>query len=201
MRIARTFEGRGPCCLLLVLCLVFLFSGCAREVSWINLEPKTVELKEMGETFQITIVGLDKENKPVEEAVFTCESSNTGVATVENSGLITAKGSGNTVISVIAENGEKAVVQCKVAITDAIVIKPTELTLKVGETYELEAKVVDEKGGPAENQMVNWASSDLSVAMIDDFGQVTARAPGEATMTGTQINVYGRVMVRVEPAE
>jgi uncharacterized protein YjdB len=176
-------------------------SACSREVSWISVEPKSVELKEVGETFQLQFVGLDKENKPVDTAVFTCESSNPKVAEVDNNGLITAKGSGNTVISIISENGEKAVVQCKVAITSAIHIEPAELTLQVGEKYELDAQVVDEKGDPAENQIVSWASSDESVAMVNDFGEVSGVSPGETIITGTQLRIYERIEVTVRPLE
>jgi uncharacterized protein YjdB len=189
--------------LLAILILIFplLMFGCSREVSWINVEPKSVELKKVGETFQVKVAALDKENKPVPDAKLTWESSRPAVAVVDANGLITAKGSGNTVISVISENGEKAVVQCKVAVTAAIIINPEELDLQVGEKFDLEPKVVDEKGAPAENQIVAWASSNHSVAVIDDFGQVTALAPGEATITATQIDIYAKVKVTVKPAE
>lgn len=183
------------------LLVLLVFLGCAREVSWINVEPKSVELKKIGETFQTKAATLDKENKPVQDAKLTWESSKPAVAVVDSNGLITAKGSGNTTISVIAENGEKAVVQCKVAITAAIEVKPQEAELKVGEKLQLEKKVLDEKGAPAENQIVSWASSNHSVAIIDDFGEVAAVAPGEATITCTQIDVYAKVRVAVKPAE
>jgi uncharacterized protein YjdB len=58
---------------------------------------------------------------------------------------------------------------------------------------------VDEKGAPAENQFVSWASSDKSVATVDDFGEVTAMAPGEAYITGTQISIYAKVKIVVKP--
>lgn len=180
---------------------LFVFIGCARQVSWINVEPKSVELKNMGETFQLKVAALDKQNKPVPDAKLTWESAKPEVATVDNNALITAKGSGNTVITVTSENGEKAVVQCKVAITAAIKIKPQELALRVGEKSPLEAEVVDEKGAPAENQIVAWASSDKSVATVNDFGEVTALAPGEAFITSTQISIYAKVRVVVKSTD
>ena len=137
----------------------------------------------------------------VPEARLAWKSSRPSVAMVDRNGLITAKGSGNSVISVLSENGEKAVVQCKVAVTAGIVIKPKQLELRVGEKFELDTDVVDEKGAPAENQTVNWASSNHSVAIVNDYGEVTALSPGEITITATQIEVYAKVKVIVKPAE
>ena len=188
-----------PC--LLIFLFPLLIFGCAREVSWIRAEPKSVELKKIGETFQLKVAALDKENKPVPEARLAWKSSRPSVAMVDRNGLITAKGSGNSVISVLSENGEKAVVQCKVAVTAGIVIKPKQLELRVGEKFELDTDVVDEKGAPAENQTVNWASSNHSVAIVNDYGEVTALSPGEITITATQIEVYAKVKVIVKPAE
>jgi len=191
--------------LLLLFPLVFIF-GCTRDVSWIHAEPKSVELNKIEETFQIKFAALDKENKPVPDAVLTWESSNPGVAVVDANGLITAKGSGNTIITVTSENGDKAVVQCKVAILAAIKIEPEQLKLTVNEKYQLEAKVLDEKGRLFEDQVVGWASSDDSVVFIDDFGMITAVAPGQATVTATTpskglSHVYGTSKVTVIPAE
>jgi uncharacterized protein YjdB len=189
-----------------LIILLLIFSGCTREVTWINLEPKSVELNKQGETFQIKAAALDKENQPLPDAILTWESSNPAVAVVDANGLITAKGSGNTVIAAISENGEKAVVQCKVAILAAIKIEPDVLTLKVGDRLELEAKALNEKNELFEDQNVGWASSDHSVAFVDDIGGVTAVAPGEATVTATTpskglSHIYGSAKVTVTPAE
>lgn len=185
---------------------LFVFLGCTRQVSWIHMEPKSVELNKLDETFQIKAAALDKENKPVPEATLTWESSNPEVATVDNNGLLTAKGSGNTVITALAANGEKAVLQCKVSILSSIVVEPAELTLKVGEKHELKTKVLNEKGELFEDQMVGWASADASVVFVDDLGTITAVAPGEAMITATTpskelSHVYGSSKITVTPAE
>lgn len=179
---------------------VLILIGCSREVSWIHAEPKAVALKEIGETLQIKFAPLDKENKPVPDAKLVFQSTNPKVAVVSDTGLITAKGSGNTIISIVSEKGEKAVVQCKVAIRSAIKIEPTEATIKSGEKVQLSAKVLDEKGDLFEDQVVSWASSDDSVAAVNDFGEVTGVASGTAKIIGTQINVYSEAIITVEAA-
>lgn len=177
-----------------------LFFGCAREVSWISAEPKSVELREKGETFQIKFAALDKENKPVPEAKLIFESSNPKVAIISETGLITAVGTGNSILSIKSEAGEKAVIQCKIAIRSAIKIEPENVVIKVGEKLQLESTVLDEKEDPFEDQVVSWASSDDAIATVNDFGEVAGIAPGETTIIGTQINVYQKVKVTVEAA-
>ena len=86
---------------------LLLFLGCAREVSWVYLEPKSVELNKLDETFQIKAAALDKENKPVPGAVLNWESSSPEAAVVDSNGLVTAKGSGNTIITATAEATRK----------------------------------------------------------------------------------------------
>jgi len=190
------------CLLILPLCLL---TGCTRKVSWIHLEPKSVELNKQGKTFQVKAAALDKKNQPLPDAVLTWESSNPAVAIVDAHGLITAKGSGNTVISAISENGEKAVAQCKVAILAAIKIEPDVLTLKEGEKFELKSTALNEKNELFEDQNVGWASSDHSVVFVDDLGGITAVAPGEATITATTpskglTHTYGSAKITVIPA-
>lgn len=177
---------------------VFLFFGCAREVSWIHVEPKSVELREMGETLQVKFAALDKENKPVPDAKLEFTTTNDKVAVISNTGLITAKGSGNAILSILSTTGEKAVIQCKVAIRSSIKIDPNEATINVGEKVQLNSEVLDEKGEAFEDQVVSWASSDDTVATVNDFGEVTGVAPGTAKLIGTQINVYAESVITVE---
>ena len=183
-----------------------LFSGCSREVNWISVDPKSLELNKLGETIQIEFTPLDKENKPVPDAMLSWESSDPAVATVDDTGLVTAKGSGQTILTVSAPNGEKAVVQCKVSILSEIKITPQDAQLSVGEKLQFEAKVLNEKGELFEDQNVGWASSDDDVAFIDDLGGITAVAPGKATITATTPSkdlghFYGTATVTVLPAE
>lgn len=191
--------------MLLPLCMLTL-TGCKQEVSWISAEPKSIELAKMDETFQIKAVALDKENKPVKDAQLTWTSSEPKVVEVSATGMLTAKGSGNSIVTVSSPNGEKAVVQVKVSILGAIEVTPQEVQLKVGEKQKLDTKVLNEKGELFEDQVVGWACDNPDVVFIDDLGEVTALKPGEATVTATTpskelIHVYGRAKVTVVPAE
>lgn len=186
------------------LIIPLLFLGCSPKVSWISAQPREIELNKLGETFQIKAVALDKTNKPVANAVIQWVSSNPAVAEVSNTGLLTTKGSGNSVITLTAPNTDaKSVIQCKVSILAAIKIEPEKLELKVGEKHAMEAKVLNERGELFEDQMVGWASSNDKVVFIDDLGNITAITPGEATLTATTpskglSHTYGKATVTVK---
>lgn len=71
----------------------------------------------------------------------------------------------------------------KVIVT-SVSVKPSSLSLKVGETAQLTATVTPVN---ADNDNVNWSSSDNSVATVAD-GLVTAVKEGSATITVTTID-------------
>ena len=185
---------------------LLLFSGCSPQVSWISAEPKSVELNKMDETVQLRATALDKTNKPVADAVLAYVSSNPKVATVDDKGLVKAKGTGQSTITVTSANGERALVQVKVALLKGIKVEPAAATLKVGEKVELKSMVLNERDEPSEVQSTAWATSDASIAFIDDMGTVTAIAPGEVTITCTTptkdlSHIYGKSIITVVPVE
>jgi len=199
-------QKTGMVALLLLLLPLFVFCGCGQKVSWIHLEPKSIELNIAGETFQLKYAALDKKNEPVCDAVLTWTSSNTDVVAVDENGVLTAVGSGSSIVTVTSENGEKAVIQCKVSILGSIKVEPDQMELALGEKFQLDSKVLNEKGELFEDQVVGWASSNDSIVFVDDLGEITGIAPGEATITATTpgkaaVNAYGNSKITVKAAE
>lgn len=110
----------------------------------------------------------------------TWNSSNTGVATVDQSGNVTAKANGTTTITATTQNGKSA--SCTVTVTTAITsltVSPTSKTLKTGETVQLTAT----KNPSTATEGITWTSSNSSVATINQNGLVTAKGSGTATIT------------------
>ena len=110
----------------------------------------------------------------------TWNSSNTGVATVDQSGNVTAKANGTTTITATTQNGKSA--SCTVTVTTAITsltVSPTSKTLKTGETVQLTAT----KNPSTATEGITWTSSNSSVATIDQNGLVIAKGSGTATIT------------------
>ncbi len=63
---------------------------------------------------------------------------------------------------------------------ERLVFPETELTLEVGQTYRL-GFYFEPQGAYA--PLLTWSSSDPSVVTAEDFGKLTALAPGEAVVT------------------
>ncbi len=95
-------------------------------------------------------------------------SGNYKVATVDNTGNVTAKGAGNTYITVEASDGRRA--RCLIRVS-GLSINFTEKTLAVGENYQFS---VSGNNG----QKVTWSTGNTTVATVDSNGKVTAKSVG-----------------------
>lgn len=112
-------------------------------------------------------------------------SSAAAVASVDETGLVTAVAEGNAVITATALDGGK-MASCAVQVVDRIVhvtqvrLDKTEELLTVGSKLQLTATVLPEN---ATDRTVKWTSSDDAIATVDGNGQVTALAEGTATIS------------------
>ena len=112
-------------------------------------------------------------------------SSNTSVATVSNSGLITAKAPGTTTITAKSASSRYNET-CTVTVTSpnilvtSITLNKTSLSLQPGQSETLTATVLPSN---ATNKTVTWTTSSTSIATVDSDGNVTAKSKGSATIT------------------
>ena len=112
-------------------------------------------------------------------------SSNTSVATVNSSGVVTAVGNGTATITATTTDGTNISKTCSVTVRTPVTgvsVSPTTLTLNVGGTYTL-AKTISPSG--ASNQNVVWSTNNTAVATVDSSGKVTAVGKGTCTITCT----------------
>ena len=114
-------------------------------------------------------------------------SSNPGVATVNNSGLVTGVADGNTTITVKTVDGNYTAtcslsVSASYVATTGISVSPVSATIDVGDTENLTATISPIN---ASNQNVIWSSNKTHVATVSDSGVVTGIAGGVATITAT----------------
>ena len=113
------------------------------------------------------------------------ESSNTSVATVSSTGLVTGVSAGTTTITATGydENDQPVVGTCTVTVTTVAVtgvsLNKTSSDLSLNSTLTLEATVAPAN---ATNKNVTWTSSNTSVATVSN-GTVTAKAVGTTTIT------------------
>ena len=111
-------------------------------------------------------------------------SSDETVATVDNTGMVMGVAEGTAIISATTVDGGK-VAQCVVTVykivvpVSGIVLDKTELELVIGTSDQLVATVAPAN---ADNQNVNWISTDETIATVDSEGNVTGVALGTTSV-------------------
>jgi uncharacterized protein YjdB len=153
------------------------------HVTGVSLNTSSQSLT-VGQTFQLTatLSPTNATNKAV-----TWSSSNTAIAEVDASGLVTAKAAGAATITVTTTDGGKTAT-CAVTVTNTTVgvtgvsLDASSQSLTVGQTFQLTETVSPTN---ATNKAVTWSSSNGSVASVSSSGLVTANAAGTATITVT----------------
>ena len=125
----------------------------------------------------------EKVAKAAEKLTIEWTSSDESVATVDETGTVTAVAAGEANVTASVKDADIAAsTHIKVVVTPTGVVAPESIDLVTnGEnTKDLDAKLV-----PADATDVKFAyeSSDESVATVDETGKVTAVANGECTIT------------------
>jgi len=121
------------------------------------------------------------------DTTITWTSSNEEIASVSSTGLIRAKRPGEAVISATSSNG--IVAECNVTIRSeikSVALNQTALTLEEGSLQSLRATI--NPSDTTDVKDLTWVSSNTSVATVDQNGEVTAVAPGTATITVSTVN-------------
>ena len=143
-------------------------------------EEKTVILTE---TYQIVATVKPNEYPLLAENKVTYASSDEKVVTVNEAGLVTAKGVGEAVVTITSIDG-KASKEVKITVVYAEVesISASEaLTVKAGKDQTIKVTINPSNADPA-TELV-FASSDANIATVDEAGKVSAVANGEVVIT------------------
>lgn len=175
----------------LFVCLFSLIAltGCNIIFTWGPKKPKIEEITlnseretlNAGEEFQLEVT-TSPDAVGTEHLYF--ESENIGIASVDDEGLVKAKGNGTTNIVVSSVYDDS--VQAKFEITSNGVslnnykLKTRMAHMHIGETKQLEKIVYPNN---ASNQDLIYTSSDEDVAWVDEDGLIYAEDIGSTTIT------------------
>lgn len=175
-------------CLIMAVAMAVSLVGCGVDITSVGLPTDIV--MEKGETQQLNIeYGTDDkaEQEKIAEAAsklnLTWSSSDETVATVDETGLVTAVGAGEADITVsVADANISSTTHVKVVITPTGIEAPDSIELVTnGENSKaLGAKMTPED---ATEVKLAYESSDENVATVDENGVVTAVADGECVIT------------------
>ena len=125
----------------------------------------------------------EKVAKAAEKLTIEWTSSDESVATVDETGTVTAVAAGEANVTASVKDADIAAsTHIKVVVTPAGVVAPESIDLVTnGEnTKDLDAKLVP---ADATDVKLAYESSDESIATVDETGKVTAVANGECTIT------------------
>ncbi|MDR1981532.1 MAG: Ig-like domain-containing protein [Tannerellaceae bacterium] len=113
-------------------------------------------------------------------------SSNTNVATVSTDGLVRAMQEGTTVITATTQDRRHSVsVTFSItgqAVVTGVVLDKSTLSIDSAFAKKLTASIVPTTAGAVP---LSWQSDAQEIATVDNFGRVTAHAPGSALITVT----------------
>jgi uncharacterized protein YjdB len=136
----------------------------------------------MGDSVRFFAVARTFAGDTVEFTGVRWESSDTLVATVDSTGLVTARGVGEATITALAGESASATIVI-VPATATLALIPALDTLALGDSLQLFAQAYDATGTPVTGVRYDFASSDGGVATVDSLGLVRAVAPGGARIT------------------
>ena len=146
-----------------------------------------------GEQYQLSVTGAP------DGAVISYSIADDSVATVSQSGLLTAKGSGTTTVTVTVDSNDplSCIVRCNfkdgAQDSGACTLSNSDVTMGVkGETFQISLR--DANGNKITGLL--WVSSDLSVCSVDGTGVVKAEGKGTAYISTTYNGVSYQCIVR-----
>ncbi|MCD8052651.1 MAG: Ig-like domain-containing protein [Lachnospiraceae bacterium] len=125
------------------------------------------------QTLSVSLYPADAEDQTV-----TYASSNSGVASVSQGGVITAVSQGSATITVSAGAAVKKLSLTVYVPTDAIRVSESYLVLTPGTSHTLTVSVLPEDA----DQEISYESTNENVATVDADGKITAVGIGETSI-------------------
>jgi uncharacterized protein YjdB len=165
-------------------------------VASVQISPPTSDLI-VGQTTTLAAVALDAKGNPLSGRPASWTSGAPSVATVSQTGVVTAVGAGSAVIfaTIEGKTGSATVSVRRLAVT-SVTVAPPSSNIGVGASVQLSATV---RSGATilTDRVVGWGSSNEAVAVVSSTGRVTGLKAGAVTITATSEGVSGTAFVAV----
>ena len=146
----------------------------------VSIAPAERTLTAVDDTVRLTADVRDQAGQVVPGAVVRWSSSAQSVASVDASGLVTARSNGATTIRAIAGRGTAEARITVAQVRTGIAVRPSRLEFaRIGETAQLTALGTDANGYDIPGAIAaTWSTVDTSIATVDSTGLVTASGNG-----------------------
>ncbi|MGQ0646202.1 MAG: Ig-like domain-containing protein [Gemmatimonadaceae bacterium] len=165
----------------------------------ISMSPVGTTIVRLGNFLQVTATPRDANNNALTGRTITWSSSNPGIATVTQSGLVTAIALGSVTITAECEGRTGSIgVQVFDIPIKSVTLAPDTLPLPSGSTRQLVPIVIDSLNRPVNSlagRAVLWTSQNPAAATVSSSGVLTALAGGTARVNVTIDNVRSNDIV------
>jgi uncharacterized protein YjdB len=155
----------------------------------------------MTTTRQLSATLRDAAGNVLTGRVVTWSTSNSAIADVNATGLVTGVAVGSATITATSETitGSTTATVTPVPVA-TVTVAPTPASVVGGQTVQLTATTRDASGNVLTGRAVGWSSANQSIARVNSTGLVTGVAAGTTTMTATSEGRTGTAQVNVSPA-
>ena len=169
----------------------------AQVVSSVTVVPAEANFGALGDTLRLAAAAFDVNGHAVAGAEFSWESSDSTVATVDASGLVTTMARGSVTITATSGSVSGSAVVSIAQVVRTVAVTPDTATVMEGDTLRVAATATDANGEAVAEVQFAWASGDTAVAVVDASGLVTGVGTGQAEVTATAAGVTGRTQLTV----
>ena len=170
-------------------------------VAVLSVLPENTTPLEPGGTLQLTATAYDAAGNTLAVAVVNWNSTNSQVATVSATGLVTAVEPGSaTIVATASGHSGNTMVTVNQPIATVSIVQPPAV-MGVGGTVLVYGAAADPNGNAIAGQTLTWTSSNPAVATVTPAGPTTAHltgiTAGTVTVTATCGDVSGTASINV----
>jgi alpha-tubulin suppressor-like RCC1 family protein/uncharacterized protein YjdB len=179
---------------------LLLLAGCDEStkpipVASITLDPTSAALT-VGSSLQLQATVRDADNNVLPDRAITWASLNTSMATVSNSGLVTAQSPGQVAITATSEGRTATTLITAQPAVSYVIVSAPKNTLGVSELLQLSVRLEDTHHAQLTGRTVTWASSS-GAATVSSSGLVNGMALGNVQITATSEGRSGTILLTV----
>ncbi len=163
------------------------FNSCAPAVARVEVTPSSASVQ-IGGQQQFTARAYDAANNEIPGVIFSWQSSNTAVATIDQSGLATVISAGSTEIRATGRGVTSSLATLTVTqpppVLTSITITPASATIGVNEIQQFTAQAKDQFGQKFGGVSISFVSNNTTVATVDSVTPTSATGDASATVMG-----------------
>lgn len=177
------------------------FAQC-NLIARIEVSPQSADI-DAGTNQQFTAHAFNASGEEVSGVIFSWQTSNSAVATIDQKGLATSLLPGSTDIRASARGIQSASATLSVReiqrVLTKIEVSPASATIPAGGAQQFTARGTDQFGKEMIGLTFAWESTDPRVSTIDQTGLAAGVSEGQSIIRATAQNVNGSAMLNVTP--